>query len=381
MYFNESEGKFVAQKLPSFLVPFNAFSRRLTERIYLEKKEITPKDIREIASSVADMFPLLQILNVEKTLSRNPAYSFAAKLFFNRDPYRQEAVAKYDESTKNYLEGAMIGKEQSSAFSRKIGELTKNGVPLFPEGISPKRLDAALGSIPFQSNPISAFPLFAADATSITMEEFEEKYGKNAASIILSASGISKRYFKGGSRINQNLAGLSLENIKDRGEMKNKIAEMILPKFEEFTKNMTREDAFVKATEDFISNEFDKLTVEQKIIAQGYITGDLRGRIFNVTKDKQVSQILNMEDPNAKIDAILYTMKNVRTTDSSRDAFINELVQNGITANESFGRMLAVRGEQELPNPETGVMEKNNRYEKEVGELLKKLTIIFEKSQ
>jgi hypothetical protein len=88
-----------------------------------------------------------------------------------------------------------------------------------------------------------------------------------------------------------------------------------------------------------------------------------------------------MEDPNAKIDAILYTMKNVRTTDSSRDAFINELVQNGITSNESFGRMLAVRGEKELPNSETGIMEKNNRYEKEVGELLKKLTIIFEKSQ
>lgn len=381
MYFNESEGKFVAQKLPSFLVPLNSLSRRLVERIYLERKEVTEKDIRDIIANVVDMFPLLQMLNVEKTLSRNPAYSFVSKLFFNKDPYRQEAVAKYDESTKDYLEGAMIGKEQSSAFSRKVGELTKNGVPFFPEGMSPKRLDAALGSIPFQSNPISALPLFLADASNITREEFEEKYGKNTASIILSASGISKRYFKGGSRINQNLAGLSLENMKDRGEMKNKIAEMILPKFEEFTKNMTREDAFVKATDEFISNEFEKLTVEQKLIAQGYINGDLRGRIFNVTKDKQVSQILNMEDPNAKIDAILYTMKNVRTTDSSRDAFINELVQNGITANESFGRMLAVRGEQELPNPETGVMEKNNRYEKEVGELLKKLTIVFQKSQ
>lgn len=381
MYFNESEGKFVAQKLPSFLVPLNSFSRRLVERIYLERKEVTEKDIRDIIANVVDMFPLLQMLNVEKTLSRNPAYSFVSKLFFNKDPYRQEAVAKYDESTKDYLEGAMIGKEQSSAFSRKVGELTKNGVPFFPEGMSPKRLDAALGSIPFQSNPISALPLFLADASNITREEFEEKYGKNTTSIILSASGISKRYFKGGSRINQNLAGLSLENIKDRGEMKNKIAEMILPKFEEFTKNMTREDAFVKATDEFISKEFEKLTVEQKLIAQGYINGDLRSRIFNVTKDKQVSQILNMEDPNAKIDAILYTMKNVRTTDSSRDAFINELVQNGITSNESFGRMLAVRGEQQLPNSETGIMEKNNRYEKEVGELLKKLTIVFERSQ
>ena len=372
-------GHFVSVKLPSELVPFHSLQRRMVERVYLENKTLNQEDIKEILKNTSDAIPLAEFMNLDKQLSRNAGYSFTRKLFFNRDPYRQEDIVAYEKSKYDYLEGAEPGKEQATKISQFIGKAAV-GLPFLPEGISPKRLDAAANSIPFQSNPLSGNAIMLAQMFTSEKEVFEEKYGKNTIDKVLKASGITERYFKKGSKINQNIISLPLNEVKDRNEFKNKVAENLLPKFEALSQSMTKEEAFIKVSDDFIKNEFKNLDNEQKQIAQEYIIGSLRPLVKVKTKDATVNQIIKMEGGDPKIDAIIYTLNNVKQTEKSRDQFLQDLVDNGITSDVSFGRRLASRGLETILNPETNVEEKNPFYEKEVGKIYKKMTAMFEKA-
>ena len=77
-------------------------------------------------------------------------------------------------------------------------------------------LEAAAGSVPFKSNPLSGFAMFLTEAGTSEKTLFEERYGKNTRDMVLKASGITDRYFKEGSKINQSITGLSIEETKDR---------------------------------------------------------------------------------------------------------------------------------------------------------------------
>jgi hypothetical protein len=361
LYFVESKEKFISVKIPEFLVPIHSMARRLTERVYLENKTLTSKDGYEVAVNVADAFPLAQFGNTEKVLSRNPLYSAIAKLKFNRDPYRQEEVMPYEEATKDYLEGAQAGKKQAGKVFQQIGKLSK-GVFGFEEGISPRRLEAAASSIPFKSNPLSGFAMYLAEASTSDKALFEERYGKDAMEKVLKASGISDRYFKEGSKINQSITGLPMEEVKDRGEFKNKLAEVLLPKLDSAMTTMSRPEAFKKVRSEFVANEYKLLSPEQKQIARGLIETELKARAKNVAKDEMISQIVNMTGSDAKIDGIVQTINTIKVTNASKVEFIRDLVDAGLTTSPDLQKSLNVRGRKF-----TNDKKENGYYEPNVG--------------
>lgn len=361
LYFIESQEKFVSVKIPDFLTPIHSLARRLTERQYLEGKTLTSKDAYEVTVNVADAFPLTQFANLEKVGSRNPLYSAIAKYKFNRDPYRQEEVVPYEEATKDYLEGAMAGKKQSSKVFQKAGELTKD-MPFLPEGISPARLEAAAGSVPFKSNPLSGFAMFLAEAGTSEKALFEERYGKNTRDMVLKASGITDRYFKEGSKINQSITGLSIEETKDRGEFKNELTKQLLPKLDSALLTMSRPEAFKKVRTEFVKGDYQKLSPEQKEIARSVIEGELKSKVKNVAKDEMISQIVKMNGSDAKIDGIVQTLSTIKVTESSKVEFIRDLVDGGLVTSPDFQKSLNVRGRKVKNNGEV-----NSYYEPNVG--------------
>jgi hypothetical protein len=362
LYFIESQEKFVSIKIPDFLTPIHSLARRLTERQYLEGKTLTSKDAYEVTVNVADAFPLTQFANLEKVGSRNPLYSAIAKYKFNRDPYRQEEVVPYEEATKDYLEGAMAGKKQSSKVFQKAGELTKDGIPFFPEGISPARLEAAAGSVPFKSNPLSGFAMFLTEAGTSEKALFEERYGKSTREMVLKASGITDRYFKEGSKINQSITGLSIEETKDRGEFKNELTKQLLPKLDSALLTMSRPEAFKKVRTEFVKGDYQKLSPEQKEIARGVIEGELKSKVKNVAKDEMISQIVKMNGSDAKIDGIVQTLNTIKVTEASKIEFIRDLVDGGLVSSPDLQKSLNVRGRKVKNNGEV-----NSYYEPNVG--------------
>jgi hypothetical protein len=323
---------------------------------------LTSKDAYEVTVNVADAFPLTQFANLDKVGSRNPLYSAIAKYKFNRDPYRQEEVVPYEEATKDYLEGAMAGKKQSSKIFQKAGELTKNGVPFLPEGISPARLESAAGSIPFKSNPLSGFAMFLTEAGTSEKALFEERYGKGTRDMVLKASGITDRYFKEGSKINQSITGLSIEETKDRGEFKNELTKQLLPKLDSALLTMSRPEAFKKVRTEFVKGDYQKLSPEQKEIARSVIEGELKSKVKNVAKDEMISQIVKMNGSDAKIDGIVQTLSTIKVTDASKVEFIRDLVDAGLTSSTDLQKSLNVRGKKVKNNGET-----NSYYEPNVG--------------
>jgi hypothetical protein len=361
LYFIESQEKFVSVKIPDFLTPIHSLARRLTERQYLEGKTLTSKDAYEVTVNVADAFPLTQFANLEKVGSRNPLYSAIAKYKFNRDPYRQEEVVPYEEATKDYLEGAMAGKKQSSKVFQKAGELTKD-MPFLPEGISPARLEAAAGSVPFKSNPLSGFAMFLAEAGTSEKALFEERYGKNTRDMVLKASGITDRYFKEGSKINQSITGLSIEETKDRGEFKNELTKQLLPKLDSALLTMSRPEAFKKVRTEFVKGDYQKLSPEQKEIARSVIEGELKSKVKNVAKDEMISQIVKMNGSDAKIDGIVQTLSTIKVTEASKVEFIRDLVDGGLVTSPDLQKSLNVRGRKVKNNGEV-----NSYYEPNVG--------------
>ena len=360
LYFVESKEKFISVKIPEFLVPLHSLQRRMVERVYLENKSLTSKDAHDISRNVADAFPLTQFANPEKIGSRNPAYAAYSKLVNNRDPYRQEEVVPYEKATKDYLEGAEAGKKRASKIYQSIGKAARN--PFLPEGISPKRLESAASSIPFQSNPFSGAIMFGIEAATSEKDLFEERYGKSTAEKILKTSGLTDRYFKEGSKINQNIIGLSMENIKDRGEFKNTIAEMLIPRFDSAVTKMTNPEAFKKVRSEFIKGEYKDLSPEQKDIARSFIEGELKSMAKSKTKDPMINQIVKMEGSDAKIDAIIETLNTVKVTEASKEQFLKELYEAGLVSSPDFQKALNVRGRDVLNNKE-----KNAYYEPQVG--------------
>jgi hypothetical protein len=361
LYFVESQEKFVSVKIPDFLTPIHSLARRLTERQYLEGKTLNSRDAYEVTVNVADAFPLTQFANLEKVGSRNPLYSAIAKYKFNRDPYRQEEVVPYEEATKDYLEGAQVGKKQSSKLFQKAGELTKD-MPLLPEGISPARLEAAAGSVPFKSNPLSGFAMFLTEAGTSEKTLFEERYGKNTRDMVLKASGITDRYFKEGSKINQSITGLSIEETKDRGEFKNELTKQLLPKLDSALLTMSRPEAFKKVRTEFVKGDYQKLSPEQKQIARSVIEGELKSRVKNVAKDEMISQIVKMNGSDAKIDGIIQTLNTIKVTEASKIEFIRDLVDGGLVSSPDLQKSLNVRGRKVKNNGEI-----NSYYEPNVG--------------
>lgn len=360
LYFVESKEKFISVKIPEFLVPLQSLQRRMVERVYLENKSLTSKDAHEISRNVADAFPLTQFVNYEKVVSRNPAAAAYSKFVNNRDPYRQEEVVPYEKATKDYLEGAEAGKKKASKISQYIGKAARN--PFLPEGLSPKRLDAAASSIPFQSNPFSGAILFGLEASTSEKDLFEERYGKSTAEKVLKASGLTDRYFKEGSKINQNITGLPMENVKDRGEFKNTIAEMLIPRFDSAATKMTNPEAFKKVRSEFVKNEYQQLSPEQKQIARGFIEGELKAKAKSKTKDEMVIQIAKMEGSDAKVDGIIETLNTIKVTEDSKVKFIRDLVDAGLVSSSDFTKTLNVRGRETLNNGQ-----KNEYYEPQVG--------------
>jgi hypothetical protein len=360
LYYIESKDRFVSVKLPEFLVPMQSLQRRMVERTYLENKSLNNKDVLAISSNVADAIPTTQFANIEKMLSRNPAYSFISKLKYNRDPYRQEEVVPYEKATKDYLEGAEAGKKRAGKIYQAIGKGAVS--PLLPEGISPKRLETAVGSIPFQSNPFSGAILAGLEWSTSDKDLFNERYGKDTRDKILKASGLTDRYMKEGSKINQNITDLPMEEVKGRGEFKNTIAEMLIPKFDSAVVNLTRPEAFKKVRTEFINNEYKKLTPEQKEIARGFIEGELKSIAKAKTKDEFVLQVSKMAGSDAKVDAILETISTIKVSEASKVQFIRDLVDAGLVSSPGTQKTMNVRGRKTLT---TG--EKNPYYEPKVG--------------
>ena len=373
LYFVESKNKFISVKLPSFLVPINAFVSKSIQRGIIEKgskySDVNfSKDMRDISLSIAEEFPILQLINWQKVASRNPAASAYAKIFYNRDIYRNEDVVAFEEKTKDYLEGAQAGERQASEISKKIGKAAKSF--LLPEGISPKRLDAAVSSIPFENNPFTGVLIFATQFATKDKEAFEEKYGKDTIDKILSASGISQRFFKEGTKINQNLVDFSINEIKDRGEFKQQMVSRIVEQFDEMSKKMTRLEAYQALSKQFRDTEYPKLDPEQKQIARDWFTGEFKNMARNEVKDPMIKQVLGMATADAKLDAINETLKTIKTTDSSRVEFLRQLFDNGLMKSTETGKRLNQRGMKILNNGE-----ENPFFEPEMGfirdELLK----------
>lgn len=360
LYYIESKDRFVSIKLPEFLVPIQSLQRRFVERHYLEGKELTNKDAWAIASNTADAIPATQFANLEKVASRNPAYSFIAKLKYNRDPYRQEEVVPYEKATKDYLEGAEAGKKRAGKIYQTIGKAAVG--PILPEGISPKRLESASSSIPFQSNPFTGAILMALEWSTSDKELFNERYGADTRDKLLKASGITDRYMKEGSKINQNIVDLPMNNVKDRGEFKNTVAEMLIPRFDSAAVNMTRPEAFKKVRTEFVNNEYKNLSPEQQAVARTFIEGELKSMAKTETKDESVLQITKMAGSDAKIDGIIETLETIKVTNASKVKFIRDLFDAGLMDSEGDKKAMNIRGRQTLNSGG-----KNPYYEPKVG--------------
>ena len=348
LVFVESKNKFISVKLPEFLTPFNSIANKSIERGIIEKDaKYTDKnfseDLRTVTKTVIDEFPVTQFVNIEKVASRNPMYSAMSKLFWNRDPYRQEEVVPFEEMTKDYLEGTRMGEQRAGAIYQAIGKGAIS--PVLPEGISPKRLEAAANSIPFENNPFSGIIIFGTELATSDKKLFEERYGKGTLDRILKASGISQRYFKEGSKINQTILDLSVEEIKDRGEFMDTIKKNLTQRFDSYKDSMSRADAWNKVKDEYLP-EFKKLDPEQQKMVRSYIFGDLSrmAELGVQREDPMVSQIISMQTADAKIDAIIKTLNEIKQTDSSKTEFIKQLVDAGLVRSSDMQYRLNERG-------------------------------------
>lgn len=369
LYFVESKGKFVSVKLPQFVSPLWTLIRRSTEQIYKGdgydySSPQFSKDARAVVISTMEQFPLTQFLNGEKVASRNPLYSGMSKLFFNRDPYRQEEVVAYEEATIDYLEGAKTGEKRAAKIYQMIGKAAVN--PFLIEGLSPKRLEAAANTIPFENNPFSGVLIAATEFATSEKDLFEERFGKDALSVILKASGISQRYFKEGSRINQDIVDMPMEEVKQRGLIREKIASMLVPVLDEKMKTMTAEEAFKAVRDEFISKEYKTLDPESKKIAESYIKNELKALAISSKNklDPMVNQIVKMTTSDAKIDAMVKTLNEIKISDESKMKFVGDMFESKIFESSDLARRLAERGRPVLTNGEP-----NPYYENKVGVL------------
>jgi hypothetical protein len=367
LYFVESKGKFVSVKLPQFVSPLWALVRRSTEKLYKgEGYDYSgaqfSKDARAVTIAAMEQFPLTQFINLEKVASRNPMYSGMSKMY-NRDPYRQEEVVAYEKATIDYLEGAKTGERRSAQIYQMIGKGAVN--PLLPEGISPKRLEAAMNTIPFENNPFSGVLIAATEMATSEKDLFEERFGKDALSVILKASGISQRYFKEGSKINQEIVDMPMEEVRERGVQREKIASMLVPRLEEKMNSMSADSAFIAVRKEFVQNEYKRLNPEEQKIAKSYIEDELKAlSVSSKNKlDPMVNQIVKMTTSDAKINAMVKTMTEIKVSDESKMKFVGDMVESGIIKND-LSRRLNERGMRVGNNKQV-----NPYYEDNVGSL------------
>lgn len=368
LYFVESKGKFVSVKLPQFVAPLWTLIRRATEQIYKGdgydySDPQFSKDARAVVISTIEQFPLTQFINLEKVASRNPMYSGMSKMY-NRDPYRQEEVVAYEKATLDYLEGAKIGERRAAQIYQIIGKAAVN--PLLPEGISPKRLEAAANTIPFENNPFSGVIIAATEFATSEKDLFEERFGKDALSVILKASGISQRYFKEGSKINQDIVDMPMQEVRERGSQREKIASMLVPRLEEKMNTMTAEQSFKAVRDEFISKEYKTLDPESKKIAESYIKNELKALAISSKNklDPMVNQIVKMTTSDAKINAMVKTLNEIKISDESKMKFVGDMFESKIFESPDLVRRLAERGRLVLTNGE-----QNPYYENKVGML------------
>ena len=376
LFFIESQNRFISVKLPEFLVPINTLVSKSIQRGVLEQNlEYSDvnfaKDMKEITMSVMEEFPVTQFANVEKVLSRNPMYSGMSKFFMNRDPYRQEEVVAFEKSTKDYLEGARIGERRAADIYQRIGKASMS--PILPEGISPKRLEAAVNSIPFENNPFSGVLVYATELATDEKKLFEERYGKGALMQILKASGISQRYFKEGSKVNQGLTDNSINEIKDRSEFKDLLAKSIIPKFDSLATTMTRREAYLAVKDDFIKSQYKSLDPEQKKIARTWFDGEFVNMAKRDVQDPMIQQILGMTTADAKLDAINETLQTIKQTDSSKIEFLKTLYDKGLMKTGDIGTRLNQRGMRIKNNGEP-----NPYFEPEIGYIRDEMKRIVE---
>ena len=366
----ESEDRFISIKIPTFLVPIQSLARRATERYYLNNQMLNEKDLAEITKQVIEATPVGQY----KTLSsRNPGYSMYQKYFENYDSYRKEQVVQNEKGIYDYEEGTKAGTRRASAISQKIGQLTKDGIPGFPEGISPKRLDAVANTIPFSSNPFTSIPLFFVEKGTASKELFEERYGKTAMSNIMKISGISDRFLKQGSKINQDIIDIPEEKAKERTSTTYGFADILINKYDSLVKEneskedkLTKAQIFKKVKTSFINNEYKQLDPREKAIAKAYIQSEFKSVVKQDKVDPMILQIINMSSPAAKLESILETLKTVKTTEESKKKFIEDLYDAGITKSKSFQRELNIAGrkilnsgaENKYYNPEVGFIKR-----------------------
>ena len=390
LYFIRSKQKFFSIKIPEFLQPINILVRKVIHNMYFEKniKYTDAKfneDFKGVIKSVAAEFPTLQVLNAEKTiLSRNPSYSAYMKLFKNWDPYRQENVVekRYEEEHYDYNEVSKLGKSPSENIYNKIGMATKGGIPtpfgrLFPEGISPRRLEAATKSIPLESNPITGWAMMGVSFATDDKKTFDERYGKTTFEKILKASGISQRFFKDGSKINQELVGMGIETIKDNNEFKDMLTSKAIRDYNERLEEMGRDKAWESIRKDFFSGEdFKSFNSKQKEIARNIFNTELKNIYLNKIDDPKINQIMYMRMPDEKIDAINYTFQTILEKESDRIKFINELYESGGLRSEGLWQRLSQRGNKYLADDT-----KNPEYDENVGKLKKLIDKVMESKQ
>lgn len=377
MEYIDSEDRFISIKLPSFLVPIQSLSRRATEKYYLNNETLDYKDLEEITKQVIEATPVGQY----KTLSsRNPGYSMYQKYFENYDSYRKEQVVQNEKGIFDYQEGTKAGTRRASAIAQKIGQLTKDGIPFFPEGISPKRLDAVANTIPFSSNPFTSIPLFFVEKGTSSKDLFEERYGKTAMSNIMKISGISDRFLKQGSKINQGIVDIPEEKAKERTSATYAFADVIMNKYDSLLKeNESKEDKLnnmqiaKKAKEWFIKNEYKKLDPREKTIAKSYIQSEFKSIAKKGGVEPDILQIVNISSPSAKLESILETLRTIKTTDESKKKFIEDLYNAGITKSKAFQRELNIGG---LVVLSSGA--KNKYYNPEVGFIRKEFARLTE---
>ena len=368
LYFVESKGKFVSVKLPQFVSPLWTLIRRSTEQIYKGdgydySSPQFSKDARAVAISTMEQFPLAQFINLEKVASRNPMYSAMSKMY-NRDPYRQEEVVAYEKDTNDYLEGAKTGERRSAKIYQMIGKAAVN--PLLPEGISPKRLEAAMNTIPFENNPFSGVIIAATEMATSEKDLFEERFGKDALSVILKASGISQRYFKEGSKVNQDIVDMPMQEVRERGVIREKIASMLVPMLEEKMNTMTAEESFKAVRAEFISKEYKTLNPEEQRIAKSYVENELKSLAISSKNklDPMVSQIVKMTTSDAKIDAMVKTLNEIKISDESKMKFVGDMFESRIFKSKDLQRRMDERGRRILNSGQL-----NPYYENNVGTL------------
>lgn len=363
LYYIESEDKFFKLPIAEFLSPVVTIIRRSLYRTVVEKNYKASSseyrdDILESAKSVLSEYPELQILKPEeKILSRNPTYSAMSKLFANWDPYRQERVVDedYERKTPDYLEGILNQKSPSSKILQQIGKSAKDYVPLiFPEGISPKKIDAAMKSWPFETNPFTGGLEYLINTRAMDKKGFEEKYGKDALSQILKVSGVSQRFFTRATNISNGIVNIPIKEVKDRTEFRIKLEMDIVPKFDSLLNDMSRIDAYKKITREFVSNHIknkdntQNLSPEQAEIARNWFTTRFRDIVKAGVDDPIVNQIIKMETGDAKLDAIDKTLNNIQLTDSAKLKFLKDLYDAGVMNSENIRERINQRGNRNM---------------------------------